>query len=172
MKKLVATLIVFFIVMGTVSLMAQAKPRLTLDLDKNLSAKVTKAFTRNYDVFGITFKDLPTNIDWTQFDRVVVKVQCKRASGRAINDDYGNGMISIFYEGNPDNWDDPTKPVFYEGANVPIKADNIGAKGPAPISTDRGTPIKMTRAPGGIMVQNASELVGSIEILEITFFKN
>jgi uncharacterized membrane protein len=170
MKKLVATLIVFFVVMGTVNLMAQN--RITLDLDKNLSAKITTPFTRNYDVFGITFKDLPTNIDWTQFNRVVVKVQCKRASGRAITDDYGNAVCSIFYEGNPDNWDDPAKPVFYEGANVPIKADNIGSKGPAPISTDRGTPIKLTKAPGGIMIQNTSDTVVLIEVLEITFFKN
>jgi hypothetical protein len=171
MKKLVLTLVVFFVVMGSVSILAQE--RFTLDLDKNLSAKINSpAYTRNYDVYGIMFKDLPTNIDWTQFNRVIVRVQCKRNNGNNLRDDYGNAMFSLFYEGNPNNWDDPTKPVFYEGPNVPLKADNIGANGPAGVCSPRGANIKLTRAPGGIMLQNASPNVYFIEILEITFYKN
>lgn len=163
MKKFVATLIVFFIVMGSVSLLAQ--DRFTLDLTKHVSAtKNPTAFAKQYDYFGIEFIDLPRNINWTQYNRVIVRAQCQRSNGANLRDAEGNAFVMVFY--------DADGPKFDLGPNVPAKEWNIGSNGPGPISTDRGANITLTKAPGGIMLQNGSTSVAYIELLEVTFYKS
>ena len=171
MKK-IAVVLALFLIVGAVSLFAQ--DRFTLDLSKHLDGprRNPKEFEKQYDHYGILFKDLPANVNWSQFNRVIVRIKCFRNETAELREGFGNLLATIFYEGNPENWGEPR--VFDVGANVPFRAENIGAAGSSSgaVSKDSGAPITLTKAPGGIMIQNASATVKYIEVLEITFFKN
>ena len=180
MKK-IAIVLALFLIVGAVGLFAQ--DRYTIDFSKlqgwgHDDKTATEGnnnraapFKRQYDGWGVMFTNLPANINWSQFNRVVVKVKAFNRSGRELRDAYGQIVCSIFYEGTPSNWDTPPS-VWSAGPNVPLKADNIGAAGPTNASKDAGVAIALTKAPGGIIVQNTSDMVHTIEIVEVTFFKN
>ena len=178
MKK-IAFVLALFLIIGVVSSFAQDS--YTVDLSKLQGMSGTKKptegannkavpFTRQYDVWGVLFKDLPADIDWTKFNKAKIRIQPYAKNGKALKDAYGQVIISVFYEGNENNWD-AAPSVFYPGANVPLKADNIGAAGPAPASKDAGAAITLTKAPGGIIIQNGAPTVATFDVLEVTFFK-
>jgi hypothetical protein len=184
MKKLVAVLLVFFIVMGSVSLMAQDKPTLTLDLKTlkavNLNAgdkigdpipggalKNTVPFPKNYSDLMILIPAMP-NVKWDAFDRVIIKVKYFGEDGKEMkNQKDGMGMVTILYDVNGDirggSGEGP-------GPNNPLKTYNLGGSS-SRISTSGGSPLKMDKAPGGILIQNSDAVVKFIELVEVTFFK-
>ena len=169
MKKL-AIVLALFLIAGSLSLFAQDRYTLT---PENLSAiKNPTAFTRQYDVWVVQFVDLPANINWSSFNRVIVRVKISNHSGRELKQGHGNVITTIFYENNPANHDDPKFPLFSIGPNVPFRSENLGETGPAAVSTDKGDRITLNKMPGGIVLQNGNTTTAFIEIMEITFFKN
>ena len=166
MKKFVFSLALFFLVMGGIELFAQ--DMYTVDLS-TIQVKNDTAFTKNYDYFVIFFDDLPGGINWSNFNRVIIRAKMYNRSGRELRQGNGMAMASIFYEINMSNYSNPS--IFDAGANVPLKQYNIGETGPGRISTEKGEGISLKKAPEGIVFQNANETVGFIEVLEITFFK-
>jgi hypothetical protein len=180
MKKLVVTLIVFFIVMGSVSLMAQT--RVTVDLSTvkynyftnadNLYGTPTPGFKNAepfkgiYDGMFIHFAAWPRSIDFTAFDRIIVKVKYYRANGAEIRQGDGQAMAVLVY----DPTGDVKGPEQGAGPNTPLKQFNVGGTS-STISKDAGTALRLTKAPGGILLQNTNVNVKFIEVEEITFFK-
>jgi len=164
MKKLLFVLVLFFIVMGGVGLFAQN--RLTVNLADLEATRNPTAFTRNYDFFVIHFPEFPENINWSNFNRVIVRVKYYRANGNEIRQGHGMAITSIFYD-----YDAASPNIFNAGANVPAREDNIGLTGPNAISRDGGQRITLNRAPGGIVLQNADEAVRFVELVEVTFFR-
>jgi hypothetical protein len=186
MKKLVAVLLVFFIVMGSVSLMAQAKPRLEVDLkqlkvvpvlegDKigeptGQTVKNGTAFSKNYADLMILLPTFPASIKWSDFDRVIIMVKFFDANGNQKNGADGMGMVTILYD--PANGDirGPKGGGEGPGSNNPLKTYNLG--GYSSNISQAGSRIRMDKAPGGILIQNSNSDVKFIEVTEITFFKN
>jgi hypothetical protein len=185
MKKLVAVLLVFFLIMGSVSLMAQAKPRLTLDLSKLTAVNLLpgdkigdpiggtilmndEPFPKNYADLMVLIPEMP-GVDWTAFDRVIIKVKFFREKGKSevAQPKDGLGMVTILYDVNGDirggSGEGP-------GPNNPLKTYNLGGTS-SRISTG-GSPLRMTKAPGGILIQNSTSDVKFIQLMEVTFFKN
>jgi len=124
------------------------------------------AFTRNYDYFVVHFPEFAGNINWSNFNRVIVRVKYFRANGNEIRQGHGNAITTIFYDFNPSSPD-----IFSLGANVPVRSENLGLTGPSDISRDGGARASFNRAPGGLVLQNASETVSFIELVEVTFFR-
>jgi hypothetical protein len=182
MKKLVAVLLVFFIVMGSVSLMAQAKPRLEVDLKTLTKVSIAsdkvgdpirggnplrnnEPFSKNYDDLMFLIPAMP-NVDWTAFDRVILKVKYFNEAGVEMPQADTRAMATIIYDPKGDlrggSGEGP-------GPNNPLKTYNVG--GYSTNISGNGAPIKMNKAPGAILLQNSSADVKFIEIEELTFFK-
>jgi hypothetical protein len=166
MKKL-AVLFVLFCIVGGVNLFAQ--DTYTVDLS-GLTVKNPTAFPRQYDYHIVSFDNLPADVNWSRFNRVIVRVKFYGANGDEIRQAHGLGITSMYYERNPDN---PHSPEIFDGANrnVPLKTDNIGLTGPGAASQDNGIRISLNRAPGGIVLQNGNARVAFIELVELTFFR-
>jgi hypothetical protein len=165
MKKLVAVLLVFFIVMGSVSLMAQAKPRLTVDLKTLPLIKNEAAFTKNYDDLLIKFPAWPAGTDFTAFDRIIVKVKYFNANGVEMPQNDTRAMVTLIYDVNGDL----RGPDMGPGPNTPLKVLNVG--GYSSSISGAGSAMKLAKAPEAILFQNSSVDVKFIEVEEITFFK-
>jgi hypothetical protein len=163
MKKLAVTLTLFLIVMGSVSLFAQ--DRLTVDLKTLPLTKNATAFTKNYDDLLITFPAWPATVNWTSFDRIIVKVKYFDANNREIRQGDTKAMVTLVYDPNGDL----RGPDMGAGPNTPLKVFNVGGTS-SPISGN-GSAIRLTQAPGAILFQNSDANVKFIEVQEITFFK-
>jgi hypothetical protein len=184
MKKLVAVLLVFFIVMGSVSLMAQAKPRLEVDLKQLKVVSVVEdkigaptgqtvkngtAFTKNYDDLMILLPEFPASVKWADFDRVILKVKYFDASGKEMPQADGRAMATIIYDPNG-AIRGPAGGGEGPGPNNPLKTYNVG--GYSTSISGNGARIRMDKAPGALLIQNSSADVKFIEVEELTFFKN
>jgi hypothetical protein len=181
MKKLVAVLLVFFIVMGRVSLMAQAKPRLTLDLTKLTAVNVlagdkvgdpiggtklrnVEPFPKTYADLMILIPDMP-GVNWAGFDRIIVKIRYFDASGKEMAQADTRAMVTLVYDINGDL----RGPSMGPGPNTPLKVLNVGGYSSA--ISDTGSAMRLTKAPGAILFQNSHVDVKFIEVDEITFYK-
>jgi len=165
MKKLVVTLMIFFIVMGSVSLFAQ--DRLTVDLKTLPATRNATAFTKNYDDFMVEFPAWPATINWANFNRVIIKAKYFDATGKEIRQNDGMAMVSLI--------EDPKGDIRGPGdaipsPNIPFKTFNVGG-GSSAISSNNGSPVRFTKAPGAILFQNSTNDVKFIEIQEITFYR-
>jgi len=165
MKKLVVTLMLFLIVMGSVNLFAQ--DRLTVDLKTLPLTRNAAAFTKNYDDLFIEFPAWPSTINWTAFNRVIIKAKYFDANNKEIRQADGKAMVSLI--------EDPKGDIRGPGdavpsPNIPFKTFNLGGSSSA-ISTNNGSPVRFTKAPGAILFQNADVGVKFIEVEEITFYK-
>jgi hypothetical protein len=165
MKKLVAVLLVFFIVMGSVSLMAQGKARLEVNLKTLPLIKNATAFTKNYDDLLIKFPAWPAGTDFTAFDRVIIKVKYYNEAGVEMSQNDTRAMVTLVYD--PDG--DLRGPEMGPGPNTPFKMMNVGGYSSSVSTT--GSAMKLAKAPGAILFQNSSADVKFIEVEEITFFK-
>jgi hypothetical protein len=118
------------------------------------------AFTRNYDNLVLLFPEFP--VDVTKYQRVTIKCKYFGADGRTeITQGDGNAMVSIFY--------DPHGEIFADGnPNVALKEFNVGGFSGI-VSSDRGSRIRLSKAPGGVLFQNSSLNVKFIECTAIIF---
>jgi len=165
MKKLVVTLMIFLIVMGSVNLFAQ--DRLTVDLNTLPATRNAAAFTKNYDDFLIEFPEWPATINWANFNRVIIKAKYFDANNREIRQADGKAMVSLI--------EDPKGDIRGPGdavpsPNIPFKTFNVGG-GSSAVSTNNGAAVRLTKAPGAILFQNSDAGVRFIEVQEITFYK-
>ena len=129
----------------------------------------TLAFVRNEAPLAarwadhfIPFPEFP--VDVTQFQRLTVKALYFDEDGEEITQGDGNVMVTLIYD--PDG--DWRGPEMGPGPNTPVKEFNVGGFS-GMVSTDRGTRIRLNRAPGGILFQNANAAVRYIEVTEIKF---
>jgi len=165
MKKLVVTLMIFFIVMGSVSLFAQ--DRLTVDLKTLPLTKNATAFTKNYDDLLIEFPAWPATINWANFNRIVIKAKYFDSNNREVRQQDGKAMVSLI--------EDPKGDIRGPGdavpsPNIPFKTFNVGG-GSSSVSSNNGSPVRLTKAPGAILFQNSDVNVKFIEVEEITFYR-
>jgi hypothetical protein len=164
MKKLVVFSVLFFLVMGGIGLFAQ--DRLTVDLSTLPATKNANAFTKNYDDFLITFPAWPSNINWSNFNRIIVKVKYFGANGNEIRQADGQAMVVLIY----DPAGDIRGPEMGAGPNTPLKEFNLGG-GSSSLHRDAGGRLNINKAPGAILFQNSNVNVRFIEVQEITFFR-
>jgi hypothetical protein len=164
MKKLVVVFVLFFIVMGGVSLFAQE--RLTVNLSTLPFTRNAEPLTARWGDVLIRFPAWPANVDWTRFNRVIIRAKYFNAEGNEIRQQDDHVMVTLIY--NPEG--DIRGPEMGPGPNTPLKAFNVGG-GSSTVHTDRGAPIRLERAPGAILFQNANANVRFIEVTEITFFR-
>jgi len=155
----------FLIVMGSVGLFAQDK--LTVDLKTLPMTRNAAPFTKQYDDLLIEFPAWPSTINWANFNRVIVKVKYFDASNKEIPQGNDKALLSIV--------EDPKGDIRGPGdavpsPNIPFKTFNVGGSYSS-VSKDTGAAVKFTKAPGAILLQNASDSVKFIEVQEITFFK-
>jgi len=165
MKKLVVTLMLFLIVMGSVGLFAQ--DRLTVDLKTLPMVRNATPFTKQYDDLFIEFPAWPSTINWTVFNRVIIKAKYFDANNNEIRQADGKAMVSLI--------EDPKGDIRGPGdavpsPNIPFKTFNVGGSS-SPVSGNNGSAVKFTKAPGAILFQNADANVKFIEVQEITFYK-
>jgi len=162
MKKFVVFLALFFVVIGGLF----AQNRVSVDLSQLESIRNPVAFTRQFDFWGVNIEGaVPSNVNWTQMNRIIVRVKYFRGANGQTEIRQGSGIAHchLFYDYSG-NW--------FDAGNIAIpRIDNIGLTGPAPASQDQGRAISLTRAPAGIVFQNAAANVTFIEIQEITFFR-
>jgi hypothetical protein len=164
MKKLAVTLVLFLIVMGSVSLFAQ--DRLTVDLKTLPLTKNSAAFAKNYDDLLIEFPAWPGSVNWANFNRVIVKAKYFDQNNREIRQQDGQAMVTLVY----DPKGDLRGPEMGSGPNTPLKVFNVGG-GSSSISGTNGTAVRLTQAPGAILFQNSNVNVKFIEVEEITFYR-
>jgi hypothetical protein len=150
--------------MGSVSLFAQ--DRLTIDLKTLPLTRNATAFTKNWDDLLIEFPAWPASVNWTNFNRVVVKVKYFDADNKEIAQSDSRVQVVLIY----DPKGDIRGPENGPGPNTPLKVQNVGG-GSSSISRDTGTALRLTQAPGAILFQNNTTAVRFIEVTEITFFK-
>ncbi|MCL1931360.1 MAG: hypothetical protein FWF55_06050 [Treponema sp.] len=120
-------------------------------------------FQRNYDNLLILFPEFP--VDVTKFSRVTIRAKYFNSDGGEIIQGDGNAMVSLIEDVTKDMRGGAGEGVY---ANIPLKQYNVGGfSGPA--STDRGSRIKLSMAPQGILFQNSNPNVKFIELTEVTF---
>jgi len=123
----------------------------------------TEPFTRNYDNLMIVFPEFP--VDVTKFGRITIRAKYFNADGGEIQQADGNAMVSLIEDINGDLRGGSGEGVY---PNIPLKQYNVGGfSGQA--STDRGSRVRLGKAPGGILFQNSNANVKFIEVTEITF---
>jgi len=164
MKKIGPIFLALFLIVGAVSIFAQ--DRLTVDLSTLPLTKNDTPFTKNYDDLLITFPAWPSNINWANFNRIIVKAKYFGADGSERKQADTEAMVSLIY----DLKGDIRGPDMGPGPNTPLKQFNVG--GPSGgISRDTGSAVRLTKAPEAILFQNSNVNVKFIEVTEITFFK-
>ena len=151
--------------MGSMSLFAQ--DRLTVDLSTLPAIRNEAAFTKQYDDFLVRFPAWPANINWSNFNRIIVRAKYFGANGNEIRQDNDLLMVVLIYD--PDG--DIRGPGSGPGPNTPLKVFNVGGNFTT-IHTNRGVALSLDKAPGAILFQNLGANVRFVEIQEITFFKN
>ena len=122
-----------------------------------------EAFTQRWDDFFIALPEFP-EIDFTRFSRVTMTANYFDIDGNMLEHADDLVMVTIVYDPAGDWRGPPDGP----GPNTPLKQFNVG--GPfGSIHTERGSILRLTRAPGGILFQNSQLHVRYIEVTEITF---
>jgi hypothetical protein len=119
-------------------------------------------FPRIWD--GVLFIFPEITVDVTKFTRITIRANYYDANGDEIPQGDSNAMVVLIN----DVTGDLKGPEMVPGNNTPLKEFNIGGSS-CMVSTDRGTKVFLTQAPGGVLLQASSESVKFIEITEVTF---
>jgi len=144
-----------------------AQDRLTVDLKTLPMTRNATAFTKDWEDFLVEFPAFPATINWNNFNRVIVKTKYFDASNKEIQQSDSKVMVTLIY----DPKGDIRGPDMGPGPNTPLKVFNVGGYSSS-ISKDSGSPLRLTKAPGAILLQNnPGSGVKFIEIEEITFFR-
>jgi len=151
--------------MGGISLFAQN--RLTVDLSTLPATRNAAPFTRAWDNFFIQFPPWPANINWSNFNRAIIRIKYFDENGVEIRQSDSRAVAILVY--------DPAGDIFGlpnggPSSNIPLKELNVGG-GSGMVHRDNGARISLDRAPGGINFQNNDLSVRFIEVTEITFFR-
>ena len=121
------------------------------------------AFTQRWDDLLILFPEFP-GVDFTEFRRVTIRANAYDADGQPVDPADDVMMVTLVY----DPAGDIRGPADGPGPNTPLNQFNI--HGPSgSVHTYRGSIMRLTRAPGAILLQNSSALVRYIEVTEVTF---
>jgi len=122
-----------------------------------------EAFTQRWDDFFIRLPEF-ADVDFTAFSRVTIRVDYFDIDGNPIEHADDLAMVTLIYDPAGD-WRGPDDGP---GPNTPLKQFNIGGDWGS-IHTYRGSIMRLTRAPGGILFQNSQLHVRYIEVVEVTF---
>jgi hypothetical protein len=144
---------------------ASATPDLkpySVDLTTLPFVRNAKAFTRNYDDLIIRFPEFP--VDVTKYTRVTITCKYFDAAGEEMEQSDTKAMVSLVYD--PDSKD--RGPDMGPGGNAALKEMNVGGYSGL-VNTDKGTRVRLTKAPGAIILQNSHIDVKFIELTGITF---
>jgi len=125
----------------------------------------TAPFTQNYDDLFIVLPEFP--VDVTQYQRITIRAKYFNDKGEEIAQGDGQAMVSVIEDINDSA---NIRGGGAEGSykNVPLKEYNVGGYSGVS-SKDRGSRIRYTRAPGGILFQNSNANVKFIEVSAIVF---
>jgi len=130
----------------------------SIDLSTLRNVRNPNPFTRIYDNLIIMLPEIP--VDLKVYQRVTIRAKYFNADGEEIIQADGNAMVSLFYEPGD---------IYSDGSpNVVIKELNVGGFSGI-VSTDRGVRMRLSRNPGGILLQNSNTDVKFIELTEVTF---
>jgi len=113
--------------------------------------------------FLIRFPDEIHDIDFRAFSRVTIRANAFNADGEPLQGD-DLMMVTVIY----DMAGDIRGPEGGPGPNTPLKEFNVGGS-MGTVHTRRGTPLRLNRAPEGVLFQNSNAIVRYIEVVEITF---
>jgi hypothetical protein len=164
MKKIGPIFLALFLIVGAVSIFAQ--DRLSVDLSTLPLTKNATPFVKNYDDLLITFPEWPSSINWSNFNRIIVKAKYFNADGSERRQADTEAMVSLIYDLNGDI----RGPDMGPGPNTPLKQFNVGGSSGS-VHRDTGSAVRLTKAPQAILLQNSNVNVKFIEVTEITFFK-
>jgi len=115
-----------------------------------------------WDGVLFAFSNLPADI--TQYKRVTINCKYYDAKGEEIAQSDGKAMVVMVY----DLAGDLKGPEMGAGKNTPLKEFNLGGFS-GMVSTDKGSRVNLTQAPGGVLLQAADQGVKFIEVTQITF---
>jgi len=174
MRKFAVVLVALMAVAAIGFMGCESVPGAGGDFDPNLSFTIDFAGmgipTRNDVALAGTWADfmidLPEfpDVDFTEFSRVTITANYFNAAGDLLPMMDGMVMVTLVY----DTEGDIRGPEMGPGPNTPLKQFNVG--GPfGSVHLHRGSPLRLTQAPGGILFQNASGSVAYIEVTEVTF---
>jgi len=127
-------------------------------------AKGTKNATplpTQWDGVLFLFSDFP--VDVTKYKRVTINAKYYDSTGAEIKQSDGKAMVVVIYDINGDL----KGPELGAGKNTPLKEFNLGGFSGI-VSTDKGTRLTLTKAPGGVLLQAADPSVKFIEITQFT----
>ena len=140
--------------------------RLEVDLSTLPATINAKPFEKNYDDFPIIFPAWPANIDWTNFNRAIIRVKYYYDDMEEIDPSDGQAMVSLVYDITGD-W---RGPEMGPGPNTPLKHFNLGGYSGS-LHLENGARIRLERAPEMILFQNSNVNVSFIELTELVFFR-
>jgi len=113
--------------------------------------------------FLIRFPDEIHDIDFRAFGRVTIRANAFNADGEPLAGD-DLMMVTLIY----DMAGDIRGPEGGPGPNTPLKEFNVGGS-MGQVHNRRGVPVRLTRAPEGILFQNSNAIVRYIEVVEVIF---
>jgi len=146
---------------------------LTVDLSALPYTKNTAPLTRQWADVIFDFEGvLPDDIDWGNFNRLIVKINYFDANNRLIAHDNDLAMLTLVYD-----LSQLENPVLGRGADPGINIGNAAQKqfnlmGEWSNVHTRGCMIALLRKPGALVLQNSNARVAFIEVTEITFYND
>jgi len=130
---------------------------------KTISALKNPApFARKYDNLLFLFPEFP--VDITKYKRVTINCKYYNSNNEEIGQGDTKAMVTLIL----DPKGDLRGPDMGSGKNTPLKEFNVGGFSGL-VSTDKGTRIVLSQAPGAILFQNSADDVKFIEVTQITF---
>jgi len=129
----------------------------TLPLLKN-----EKPFKGIYDYLIINFPEFP--VDVTKYTRATITCKYFDEKGVEMEQHDTRALVIIVYDAASKDWGQPMGP----SANAPLKEMNVGGYSGL-VNTDKGTRLRLTKAPGSIIFQNCDESVKYIELTSLIF---
>jgi len=132
--------------------------------DWGLPTRNAVAFGGQWADFLIQFPDEIHDTNFRNFSRVTIRANAFNADGELLPAGDDMMMVTVIL----DMSGDIRGPEGGPGPNTPLKEFNVGGS-MGTVHTRRGTPLRLTRAPEGILFQNSNAIVRYIEVTEITF---
>jgi hypothetical protein len=137
-----------------------------VDLSKLPFTKNARPFTKQYDDLLIPLPEFP-GVDFTKYRRVTIKMKFFTPANVEKQPTWqSNAIVSLVYDVNAGD------AQLRGGANVPLKEFNGGmTTADATVSTDRGSVVRFTKAPGGVLLQNSGSHTdtGYIQLVLLVF---
>jgi hypothetical protein len=106
-----------------------------------------KPFSQPWEDHFIAIPPLP-NFDYTKYSRVTITTKYYDAGGKELPPADEMCIVSLINDVNGD-W---RGPAMGPGPNTPLKEFNVGGYS-GTVNTDKGTRIRLTQQPGGILFQ-------------------